>query len=153
MDISIDSEAILEINKQINMQKKFIIQFPFIYMLAFFICWARNNWQNLPWFFYLISLYAIIIPCFYLPLSKGLKLYNFIYKLNISHDGNIQFTTFGTLWRNERIINADIHDIKINDFTVQKLLYKKYKFNKINIFEKEFFIFSELLPYIPKYSD
>ena len=117
-----------------------------------FIGWLRNNFKPIPWYFYIICIVGIVLPWFIYPIMFGLKLGKLIYIVDNPNADTIKFVAFGTLWRDQRTIIANINDIKINRVKERKLLYKKYELNIVYIRGGKFFIFSELLSSIPRYT-
>jgi|GEM_PF-6265346 len=152
MNVTIEPEILVIITNKIKQQKKSILTFPLTYMLLFVVCWLRNGGRILGLDFYIISILGLVIPYLCLPFYRGLMLGNIFYKIDALSDGRIQFTSFGTLWREEKIVVAELSEIVINKNVEPKLLYKKYPLNKVAILGKNYLIFQELMPYIPRHT-
>ena len=142
---SLEESDLIIIKKQIRAQEKGIILFPFIYAVVLFLAFARNNGKMPQFYFYIITIPFLLIPGIYSPISKALRLSKTIYAFEILNENAIRLTTFGTLWRNEKIILADLKDIKADKTPLPKLLYKKYLLNTIYISGKKYYIFNEVL--------
>ena len=151
MKISIDSETLSLVEKQIKQQQRAILLSPILYMFLFILCWGRNNFKSLPWYYYIISIYAVVVPSFFFPILSSIRLGKLIYIVDKSNSDVITFVTFGTLWRDQRTMTVNVNDIKVNAIKERKLLYKKYELNAVYVHGKKFLIFSELLPHISKY--
>lgn len=132
------------VSKQIKLQKRGLILFPFVAIL--FIMMALNDYNG-KMFIFIISFFLLYIFLIfvYSPLSKGTILGEIFYKVEILNGNGIRFTTFGTLWRSEKKILADLKDIKVDKRPLPKLLYKKYLLNALYIQDKKYYIFNTVL--------
>ena len=140
----LEPEILNLVEKQIKVNQKGIILFPFLFALALFLAFARNNGKMPEFYFYLLGIPFYIVTL-YSPISKSIFLYKLFYIVEIDDNNTVQFTTFGTLWRKEKKIVANQNNIKINKTPLPKLLYKKYLINEIFIGGKKYFILNKLL--------
>lgn len=140
----LEPEILHHIEKQIELQQKFIKFFPVLFALALFLAFAKNNGKMPQFYFYLLFIPFYIVGL-YSPLVKGIVLGKIFYVVQIEDKNTVQFTTFGSLWRKEKKIVANLNNININKTPFPKLLYKKYLLNEIFIEGKKYFIFNKLL--------
>ena len=142
--INIYDENFNIINKQINLQKKGIILFPFV--ILFFIILSINDYHGKELIFILVLFILYTSFLFvYSPIKKGILLGKIFYSVNILKGSTIEFTAYATLWRSEKIIIADLKDIKVDKTPLPRLLYKKYELNAIFIEGEKYYIFNKLL--------
>ena len=81
----------------------------------------------------------------YSSLIKGLTLGKVIYSIDVLNEESIEMTTFGTLWRYEKTIIADMVYIQIDKPPLAKLLYKKYVLNTVHVQGQKYYIFNSIL--------
>lgn len=142
--LNIYNENFNIINKQINLQKKGIILFPFVTLFFIILSISDYHGKELILIMVLFILYAFFLFV-YSPIKKGILLGKIFYSVDVLKENTLKFTAYGTLWRNEKVIIADLKDIKIDKTILPKLLYKKYELNAIYIGEKKYYIFNKLL--------
>jgi hypothetical protein len=133
------------IDKQIKGIQKNLTLFPLWFALAFFLGWCRNNGHAPEWWFYFLGVPFFFYPFLYVPIATAMFLYKTFYSVEILENGDINFTTFGTLWRSERIIVANLSDIQVHKTSLSKLLFKKYSLNVIYVGGEKYYIFSQVL--------
>ena len=133
-----------DVENQIKKQKKILLKFPLFMIIMLFLGYCRNG-LKMPG----IDFYIIGIPCYfafvYAPIKMGLFLGKIFYSIEKADNEQVRLTTFGALWRKEKVINVDLKDIKIDKIPLPKLLYQKYSLNNIYIEGEKYRIFTSLL--------
>ena len=142
--IILQQDDINIINQQIKAQQKGIILFPFLFLFVFLCAIARNNGKMPEFYFYLLGI-PFFMSSLYSPLNKGIFWGKIFYSIEKTDDDQVRLTTFGTLWRKEKVINVDLKDITIDKIPFPKLLYQKYSLNNIYIEGEKYRIFTSLL--------
>jgi len=142
--IVLPEDDMVFIKKQISLQKRGFWLFPFVAL--FFTSLSVNDFHGqLRFFMIFFSILYALFLFVYSPLIKGITLGKVIYSIDVLNEVSIEMTTFGTLWRYEKTIIADIVDIQIDKDPLAKLLYKKYALNAVQIQGEKYYIFNSIL--------
>jgi len=142
--LRIPKEDIDIIQQQITKQQKVLIGSLLAYIATFFLVIARTNGHMPQLYFYIISIPSYI-KFFYSPINKAIITGRLIFKLHFFDNDEVEITTFGTLWRDDKTRLLNLNDLGIEKNAYHKLFLGRYELHTVYIDRHRLYIFSTLI--------